>query len=71
MRMFAFQYSFIYKKQTAGQIGQKGHRLLTPGVVETVQGESEYGSFTLTRGRRQWHPTAVLLPGKSHGGGAW
>ena len=22
-------------------------------------------------GRRQWHPTPVLLPGKSHGGGAW
>ena len=21
--------------------------------------------------RRQWHPTPVLLPGKSHGGGAW
>ena len=20
---------------------------------------------------RQWHPTPVLLPGKSHGGGAW
>ena len=21
--------------------------------------------------RRQWHPTPVLLPGKSHDGGAW
>ena len=21
--------------------------------------------------RRQWHPTPVLLPGNSHGGGAW
>ena len=21
--------------------------------------------------RRQWHPTPVLLPGKSHGGGVW
>ena len=21
--------------------------------------------------RRQWHPTPILLPGKSHGGGAW
>ena len=21
--------------------------------------------------RRQWHPTPVLVPGKSHGGGAW
>ena len=21
--------------------------------------------------RRRWHPTPVLLPGKSHGGGAW
>ena len=21
--------------------------------------------------RRQWHPTPVLLPGKSHGRGAW
>ena len=22
-------------------------------------------------GRKQWHPTPVLLPGKSHVGGAW
>ena len=21
--------------------------------------------------RRQWHPTPVLLPGESHGRGAW
>ena len=24
-------------------------------------------SFILTFGRRQWHPTPVMLPGKSHG----
>ena len=31
-------------------------------------------SFSTSRGihrRKQWHPTPVLLPGKSHGGGAW
>ena len=27
-----------------------------------------YGYFIW---RRQWHPTLVLLPGKSHGRGAW
>ena len=25
----------------------------------------------MCKGKRQWHPTSVLLPGKSHGGGAW
>ena len=25
----------------------------------------------MLRRRRQWHPTPVLLPGKSHDGGAW
>ena len=29
-----------------------------------------HSSHTLVR-RRQWHPTPVLSPGKSHGGGAW
>ena len=27
--------------------------------------------FFLGYRRRQWHPTPVLLPGKSHGGEAW
>ena len=26
-----------------------------------------YMAFTMLRWRRQWHPTPVLLPGKSHG----
>ena len=27
--------------------------------------------FTVTNWRRKWQPTPVLLPGKSHEGGAW
>ena len=27
--------------------------------------------YLVISGRRQWQPTPVLLPGKSHGGGAW
>ena len=27
--------------------------------------------FNMLSRRRQWHPTPVLLPGKSYGGGAW
>ena len=29
------------------------------------------GSFSRAYRRRQWHPTPVLLPGKSMDGGAW
>ena len=29
--------------------------------------ESKYHTLTHTSWRRQWHPTPVLLPGKSHG----
>ena len=31
----------------------------------------DYFSSRYIKWRRQWHPTPVLLPGESHGGGAW
>ena len=34
------------------------------GVADSSQGIYIY---TGMKGRRQWHPTPVLLPGKSHG----
>ena len=36
--------------------GEEGH-----------EGDSELGASSPVDGRRQWHPTPVLLPGKSHG----
>ena len=30
-----------------------------------------FGFTILIHQRRQWRPTPVLLPGKSHDGGAW
>ena len=33
--------------------------------------KNKYRILTHIYRRRQWHPTPVLLPGKSHGRGAW
>ena len=41
------------------------HSYLLPQMLEPVTGEL-MGALVLER-RRQWHPTPVLLPGKSHG----
>jgi len=37
--------------------------------ISNIGKETNWIIYTLqwTEGRRQWHPTPVLLPGKSHG----
>ena len=40
------------------------------GDKKEVQRDGTYLYLWLIR-RRQWHPTPVLLPGKSHGWRAW
>ena len=37
----------------------------------TIKDILQNGLFALLGQRRQWHPTPVLLPGKSHGQGWW
>ena len=34
---------------------------------DNTEGSPKYKSLTEKIRRRQWHPTPVLLPGKSHG----
>ena len=49
---------------------EKTGRLCTPflkGKAEIRRNVLELGRPKLTIRRRQWHPTPVLLPGKSHG----
>ena len=46
-------------------MGQIGSTLLFQSVARTVSPTIYCGSKILRR--RQWHPTPVLLPGKSHG----
>ena len=38
-----------------------------PGIKPASLTSSELASGVFTTRRRQWHPTPVLLPGKSHG----
>ena len=40
-------------------------RLTIPSVGEDI--DELLLSYNAGEGRRQWHPTPVLLPGKSHG----
>ena len=37
------------------------------GRARVRPGERELGNISMKVRRRQWHPTPVLLPGKSHG----
>ena len=37
------------------------------GLPAWLRGDVVYGDATVVCRRRQWHPTRVLLPGKSHG----
>ena len=47
--------------------GSGGHSFISWGLIK-----GKKTSYCVrVAGRRQWHPTPVLLPGKSHGCGAW
>ena len=68
----------IHKRNSEGNLGQEGMLLNSlycirlalpdtkPGNVITKKKEN-YRPVSLINRRRQWHPTPVLLPGKSHG----
>ena len=65
-----------WKFRTLIPFGVKPSCSLNPISPSTVQSDIEKNLFTLTKyldlderksGRRQWHPTPVLLPGKFHG----
>ena len=45
------------------------HRALswTPCVIQQLPSSYLFYTWSCIRGRGQWHPTPVLLPGKSHG----
>ena len=45
-------------------------KILPQASKMLIIGSSYWGSATYFQ-RRQWHPTPVLLPGKSMDGGAW
>ena len=40
-------------------------------LVKVLIWDCKIGVACATIRRRQWHPAPVLLPGKSHDGGAW
>ena len=40
-------------------------------VEPCIKNHGQIGNSRRIRQRRQWHPTPVLLPGKSMDGGAW
>ena len=48
---------------TVGHFSPRTHPVVISAVPECL-----FGIDTLSSWRRQWHPTPVLLPGKSHGG---
>jgi len=55
---------------------QLSHPYMTTGktialTIRTFVGKIMSLLFNMLSRRRQWHPTPVLLPGKSYGGGAW
>ena len=50
--------------------GKAGRRGITSGVLRLLEEPSHLGKLTrrgFTEGLGEWHPTPVLLPGKSHG----
>ena len=47
--------------------GQFSFQFQRRAMSKSVQTTSQLYSFHMLAQRRQWHPTPVLLPGKSHG----
>ena len=79
---FFFFFSVFFTSAVPGTLQYRGSPRLTcsmNGSLYTILKLREnmkdyYCNFALPsphKGRRQWHPTPVLLPGKSHGRRAW
>ena len=63
--------SSMGKRWGGGQWGNKGKRpiilQISPRTASLRQGDMLISFFLPSPRRRQWHPTPVLSPGKSHG----
>ena len=62
----------LYRKPTQhnAHVDEK-NGLLVPNRMSNCQLQVNIICLAAINGRRQWHPTPVLLPGKSHGRRAW
>ena len=63
-----WQYKLLQLKLSFNNLSERGFCVVEAAVfLVTPIFKFCFGVFW----RRQWHPTPVLLPGKSHDGGAW
>ena len=67
-------YTFVYFPAISAERPRRNNILLTMSTATTkilvsnvILIYKELGLLRAMAGRRQWHPTPVLLPGKSHG----
>jgi len=65
--IYTMEYYSAIKKNTFGSVLMRWMKLEPIIQSEVSQKENQQYSILMHIWRRQWHPTPVLLPGKSHG----
>ena len=66
-----FQWDFLYQWIICGTLKVIYREFPSSPVVRTSSFHCKGHVWSLVGKLRQWHPTPVLLPGKSMDGGAW
>ena len=58
---------YTYLNAEFQRIARRDKKVFHSDQCEEIEGNSRMGKTRDLFWRRQWHPTPVLLPGKSHG----
>ena len=71
LNFYFFQWGFLYQWIICGTLKVIYREFPSSPVVRTSSFHCKGHVWSLVGKLRQWHPTPVLLPGKSMDGGAW